>query len=174
MSDRITPAKSPKGRAATKAHHRKPSREVAIRAFASKAGRGKALLEYAAERIKSGALLSIDDLQRAVDSGDFGRWLNARANSKVVIERRIVAEGINPNWKPAPAAPKARSDSEIGDEYRDAVNSSKSLREKFAVERDREDALDFCFKNNCPGDFDSVLARVTSARHISEILKGRR
>lgn len=165
--DPITPMKPLRGRAATKAHHRKPSHDVAVRAFASTAGKGKLLLEYAAEMIKAGRIVQEDDLQRLVDSCEFGRWLERRHNDRKVEKRVIVAEVANPNRPLSVDKPAANN---AGAEFRAAIKQAKELREQDALRFDAEEAIRYCLINKCPEKFEEVKARITNERHTRESL----
>lgn len=160
------PVRRPRGRAATKSHHRRPSHDVAVRAFASAAGKGKTLLEYAAEMIKDGRVISQDDLQRLVDSGEFGRWLDAKYTDRKVVKTELVGELANPDWtpprksKPPAVAP--------GHEHKRAMAELAAIKEQFALTRDREEALKYCIENFCPQEFDARLAIITRDRHFAE------
>lgn len=165
--DDMKPIKPLRGRAATKSHHGRPTHDVAVRAFASNAGKGKTLLAYAAEMIAAGRILSTEDLQALVDSGDFGRWLDTRYNDRTIVDSVIVAEVANPNWvKPAPAAPAPN-----GEDFKVSMAELAVITETYAVNRDREAALHYCLTNLCPEKFDSVLARITQDRHMARDMK---
>jgi hypothetical protein len=171
MSEPIgTPVRRPKGRAATKAHHRKPSHDVAKRAFASVAGRGKALQEYAAEMIKSGKAILPDDITRLVDSGDFGRWLESK-HERTVEKVEIIANVANPNWTlPKPVESEAAKVKRAGDEFRKHCDEVSALREQFALKHDRQEAVAYCLMHRISdmGEFDKILARITRDRQFKE------
>lgn len=166
MGRDMTPIKPLRGRASTKSHHNRPSHDVAVRAFASKAGRGKALMLYAAEMIKNKRIVRPEDLERLVDSGDFGRYLDAKARP-IVEKREIFASVANPNWTP----PKPEESKPQSNDYAAAMAETRELQESYALKHDADAALAFCFENRCPAKYEETLARITADRHRLAALK---
>ena len=169
MNDSITPVRRPRGRAATKSHHNRPSHDVAVRAFASKIGRGRTLTEYVAELVTNGEVLSQDDIEAKVDSGAFGRWLDARHNDKVMVDSVIVGSIANPNWTHTPAAPSKKE----GEGFREDMKECAASAEQDALKFDREEAIMFCLENkiSSQASFEAKLASITRDRHMLRDIK---
>lgn len=169
MHENITPVRRPRGRAATKSHHRRPSHDVAVRAFASNAGKGKTLIAYVAEMVTKGECLTQEDIQAKVDSGEFGRWLDARYTDKVTVDSVIVGEIANPNWTHTPAAPAAKP----GDDFKADIAALADSAEQDALKFDREEAVMYCLTNRISDQatFEAKLASITRDRHMKRDIR---
>jgi len=169
MHDSITPVRRPRGRAATKSHHRRPSHDVAVRAFASNAGKGRTLIEYVAMLVSKGEVLSQDDIQAKVDSGEFGRWLDARYTDKVTVDSVIVGSIANPNWTHTPASPAGKPGAEFKADMARAADSA----EQDALKFDREEAVMYCLNNRISDQatFEEKLASITRDRHMKRDIR---
>jgi hypothetical protein len=125
--------------------------------------------------IRERKIIREDDLQRLVDSGDFGRWLDARA-TKTVESRTIVASLANPARtvkdiiSSNQTEDKAKA-AEVSSSYRKVIEETNASRERAALILDGEEALSYVMLNRCPDKYQDILRGITASRHIREAIK---